>query len=36
MDGTAIKEVIKDYLNKEHTDYAIMIEAYGVVGNRIM
>lgn len=31
MDGSAIKTVVKDYLNKEHTDYALMID--GVWGS---
>ena len=26
MDGNAIKGVVEDYLNKELTDYAIMID----------
>lgn len=26
MDGNAIKGVVKEYLNKELTDYAIMID----------
>lgn len=26
MDGNAIKGVVEEYLDKDHTDYAIMID----------